>query len=420
MIERKVMFLEENTITHQVFTTSVIHSTQMTYVAAVMVFAWLAWFIIQRIKRANAKCRKPAPSRNKSLKRAAKVKDELSSIWLRKGESKKIHGIGVGKTDNGEPCIQIFIDNSSSQMFENPPSDAVPNVYKDIPIVLVAMPQASFLSIEEISTGFSAEDYRKLIREKQDVILGGISGANSNLKECGTIGYFCRKRSLIPRKSEIYMLSNSHVFADLRKEIVDEHDLIMQPSPGESGNSRPIGELEKFAHPKLENDTNDANFVDAAIAKLWKQEIYKPLIPMIGTVKGFVRKDDVQVGENARKFGRTTGFTSGKVFSVYLDIWVKYDRTGQSSFFKNQFLIEPDKNINEKFVDKGDSGSLVIDGENYASGLIFAGANGDVEIKKVGGNPANEKEAKIIKNVKNYGVANPLSEVMSKLKIDLL
>ncbi len=420
MIERKVMFLEENTITHQVFTTSVIHSTQMTYVAAVMVFAWLAWFIIQRIKRANAKCRKPAPSRNKSLKRAAKVKDELSSIWLRKGESKKIHGIGVGKTDNGEPCIQIFIDNSSSQMFENPPSDAVPNVYKDIPIVLVAMPQASFLSIEEISTGFSAEDYRKLIREKQDVILGGISGANSNLKECGTIGYFCRKRSLIPRKSEIYMLSNSHVFADLRKEIVDEHDLIMQPSPGESGNSRPIGELEKFAHPKLENDTNDANFVDAAIAKLWKQEIYKPLIPMIGTVKGFVRKDDVQVGENARKFGRTTGFTSGKVFSVYLDIWVKYDRTGQSSFFKNQFLIEPDKNINEKFVDKGDSGSLVIDGENYASGLIFAGANGDVEIKKVGGNPANEKEAKIIKNVKNYGVANPLSEVMSKLNIDLL
>ncbi len=420
MIERKVMFLEENTITHQVFTTSVIHSTQMTYVAAVMVFAWLAWFIIQRIKRANAKCRKPAPSRNKSLKRAAKVKDELSSIWLRKGESKKIHGIGVGKTDNGEPCIQIFIDNSSSQMFENPPSDAVPNVYKDIPIVLVAMPQASFLSIEEISTGFSAEDYRTLIREKQDVILGGISGANSNLKECGTIGYFCRKRSLIPRKSEIYMLSNSHVFADLRKEIVDEHDLIMQPSPGESGNSRPIGELEKFAHPKLENDTNDANFVDAAIAKLWKQEIYKPLIPMIGTVKGFVRKDDVQVGENARKFGRTTGFTSGKVFSVYLDIWVKYDRTGQSSFFKNQFLIEPDKNINEKFVDKGDSGSLVIDGENYASGLIFAGANGDVEIKKVGGNPANEKEAKIIKNVKNYGVANPLSEVMSKLNIDLL
>jgi hypothetical protein len=415
------MFLAESTITKEIVTKSVVYNTQITFVVAVIVLAWLVWFVIQRIMRANATRRKPEQSRDKSLKRIAKIKDELSSIWLRKGESKKIHGIGIGKLDNGEPCIQIFINNSSSQMFENPPSDSIPNVYKNIPVVLIAMPQASFLSIDDTMSGFSSEEYRKLIREKQDVILGGISGANSNLDgECGTIGYFCRKKSLIPRKSEIYMLSNSHVFADLRKEIVDEHDLIMQPSPGESADSRSIGELERFSHPKLENDTNDANLIDAAIAKLWKQEVHKPLIPMIGTVKGFVQKDDVKVSETARKFGRTTGFTSGKVYSVYLDIWVKYDRTGQSSFFRNQFLIEPDKNGYEKFVDKGDSGSLVVDGENYASGLIFAGANGNVEIKDFSGNLSDEKEAKIIKNVKNYGVANPISDVINKLKIELL
>ncbi len=357
------MFLAESTITKEIVTTSVVYNEQITYVVAVIVLAWLVWVVIQRIIRANAKRRKPEQSRDKSLKRIAKIKDELSSIWLRKGESKKIHGIGIGKLDNGEPCIQIFVNNSSSQMFENPPSNSIPDTYKNIPVVLIAMPQASFLSFDETMQSFSSEEYRKLIREKQDVILGGISGANSNLDgECGTIGYFCRKKSLIPRKSEVYMLSNSHVFADLRKELVDEHDLIMQPSPGESADSRSIGELERFSHPKLENDTNDANFVDAAIAKLWKQEVHKPLIPMIGTVKGFVQKDDVKVGENARKFGRTTGFTSGEVFSIYLDIWVKYDRTGQSSFFKNQFLIEPDKNGYEKFVDKGDSGSLVVDG----------------------------------------------------------
>ncbi len=413
------MFLESNIIVKEVITKSVIYDTAITYVVAAMVLAWLVWVVIERILRADAKRRKPEQSRDKSLKRTIKIKDELSSRWLRKGESKKIHGIGIGKLDNGEPCIHIFVNNSGSQMFENPPSDVVPNIYKDIPIVLVAMPQASFLSTGSTDNtfgSFSADEYRKLIREKQDVILGGISGANSNLKECGTIGYFCRKKSLIPRKSEVYMLSNSHVFADLRKEIVDEHDLIMQPSPGESSNSRPIGELERFVHPKLENDTNDANFVDAAIAKLWKQEVHKPLVPMIGTIKGFVQKDDVKVGENARKFGRTTGFTSGKVFSIYLDIWVKYDRTGQSSYFKNQFLIEPDKDINEKFADKGDSGSLVIDGENYASGLIFAGANGEVEIREV----ADETKAKIVKTVKHFGVANPISDVLNKLKIELL
>jgi hypothetical protein len=137
---------------------------------------------------------------------------------------------------------------------------------------------------------------------------------------------------------------------------------------------------------------------------------------MIGTVKGFVEKDDVEVGESSRKFGRTTGFTQGEVFSINLDIWVRYDRTGQTSFFKNQFLIEPDKTNSEKFVEKGDSGSVLVDGENNASGLIFAGANGDIEIKQT----PEETEAKIIKTVNNYGVANPISEVLKKLNIELL
>ena len=103
---------------------------------------------------------------------------------------------------------------------------------------------------------------------------------------------------------------------------------------------------------------------------------------MIGAVKGFAEKATVEIGENIRKFGRTTGFTAGKIFSVYLDIWIKYDRTGQSSFFKNQFLIEPEKPQYEKFVEKGDSGSFLVDAENFATGLIFAGANGNLEGQK--------------------------------------
>lgn len=394
----------------------VLFTETLTWITAILILLWIVWHLIRWFFRRNAKRRPPRQSKDSKLKQVVKIKDELSSIWLRRGTSKKIHAIGIGKLSNGEFCLQIFINDSNSKMFDNPSSDAMPRIYKTIPLVLITMPQASFLSSENISANFTKEDYRKLIRGKQDVILGGISGANTNLNgECGTIGYFCRKKSLFPRK-EIYLLSNSHVFADLRKAAPDEHDLIMQPSPGESASSRPIGELTNFAHPKLENDTNTANFVDAAIAKLWKQEVHKPLLPMIGKVSGFVQKDDVEIGESSRKFGRTTGFTRGQVFSIYLDIWVKYDRTGQTSFFKNQFLIEPDRPHSEKFVEKGDSGSLVVDGENFACGLIFAGANGKVEIKQT----AEETEAKIIKTVNNYGVANPISEVMKKLNIELL
>lgn len=411
-----LLFLLSEAIKRETYQTVVFFSTTMTWITAVLVTLWIIWFLFQRFRRNQVKRRIPKQSKDSNLKKIVRLKNELSAVWLRKGSSQKIHGIGIGKLPNGEFCLQVFINDSNSQMFDNPASNSIPDNYKNIPLVLVAMPQASFLSAETVSTGFTAEEYRKLIREKQDVIMGGISGANTNLNgECGTIGYFCRKKSLLPRK-EIYLLSNSHVFADLRKVVVDEHDLIMQPSPGESSNSRPIGELTNFAHPKLENDTNEANFVDAAIAKLWKQEVHKPLLPMIGTVKGFVQKADVEVGESSRKFGRTTGFTQGEVFSIYLDIWVKYDRTGQTSFFKNQFLIEPDRNNAEKFVEKGDSGSLVVDGENNASGLIFAGANGKVEIKQT----PDENEAKILKTVNNYGVANPISEVMKKLNIELL
>jgi hypothetical protein len=410
-----LFFLQES---RQIVRQVVTYNTAITWIVAVFTVIWLAVFFIQKYRRVKSFQRLPKSKDYKLLKKIIKIKNELSAIWLRKGESKKIHAIGIGKLESGEFCIQIFINDSNEKMFESPQSDQIPNVYKGIPLVLFAMPQASFLAQENYFADFSAEEYKNLIRGEQSVITGGISGANSNLNgEVGTIGYFVRRKSFFQRKSEIYLLSNSHVFADLRKEIVDEHDLILQPSPGESANSRPIAELTHFAHPKLENDTTDANFVDAAIAKLWKQQTHKTLIPMIGAIKGFAKKEAVEIGEKSRKFGRTTGYTAGKIFSIYLDIWIKYDRTGQSSFFKNQFLIEPETKSYEKFVEKGDSGSLLVDGENYATGLIFAGANGNLKLGEQ--TQSSPDEAQLIKTINNFGVANPISDVLTKLKIEL-
>lgn len=393
------------------------YNTAYTSVIIVLVIAWIGYLIWKRDKR-NKSFRRPNKNRDvKTLKKVIRCKDELSALWLRKGESKRIHAVGVGKLASGEFCIQIFINNEDENLFENPPSNQIPNDYKNIPLALIAMPQASFLTDGNFYAGFSPDEYKKLIRGEQKIITGGISGANTNLSgEVGTIGYFVRRKSLIPnRRKEVYLLSNSHVFADLRKATVDEHDLILQPSPGESANCRAIAELTNFAHPKLENDTTDANFVDAAIAKLFRRQNHKTLIPMIGAVKGFAEKQTVQIGERVCKFGRTTGFTAGEIFSISLDIWIKYDRTGQTSFFKNQFMIEPDKSKHERFVDKGDSGSLLVDSENYATGLIFAGANAKTDEQK----NFETEEKKPFKQINNYGMANPLSDVLAKLKIEL-
>jgi len=155
----------------------------------------------------------------------------------------------------------------------------LPNSYRGVPVVPIEMPMAGFLSSVE-SRSFVAPQYPHGIRDPQEVIIGGISGAHTNLSgQSGTIGYFCTRKSKLPRRKEVHLLSNRHVFADLRKAKVDDADLIVQPSPGEPASNRPIGTLVSFSALKFDNDLNEPNHVDAAIAKLWAPLTHKSLIP---------------------------------------------------------------------------------------------------------------------------------------------
>jgi hypothetical protein len=197
----------------------------------------------------------------------------------------------------------------------------------------------------------------------------------------------------------------------------------MQPSPGEPANNRPIASLVNFSAVKFD-DINEPNHVDAAIAKLWGTHQHKPLIPLIGAVTGYVPKKDIQLGEAARKFGRTTGYTEGRIFSIYLDIWIRYDRAGKSAFFRDQLLIEPTLPTFSKFVSKGDSGSLLVDAKQHALGLIFGGMAELPESLKGSKNAKPGIQSNVAPNkpprIESYGVANPICEVLDHLKIDLL
>jgi len=200
--------------------------------------------------------------------------------------------------------------------------------YQWVLLVLIEMAPAGSLSEAD---GTAAENpFPNGIRNHQDVIIGRISAANFNLSgQSGTLGYFCiRKRKFINRR-EIYVLSNSHVLADLRKAKPDETELILQPSPGEPGNNRPIAALVNFSPLKFTGHTNEPNHIDATIGRLWESHPYQTLIPLIGAVQGLRRKENIEIGEPVRKFGRTTGFTQGSVFSIYLDILIRYERTGR-------------------------------------------------------------------------------------------
>jgi hypothetical protein len=395
----------------------------MTWLTAVVVLAWVAWFFVSRYLRVKALQRPKRPDNSRLLKRTVKIKRELSSRYLRPGFSGNIHAVGIGKLGQ-DYCIQVFINDPNQELWVGAGTAALPGSYRGIPLVPIEMPPAGFLSQENAGSDVSWNKYSPGIRDPQEVIVGGISGANMNLtSESGTIGYFCTRKSRLPRRKEIHLLSNSHVFADLRRAKVDESDLIMQPSPGERAGNRPIGTLVDFSALNFAADLNEPNHIDAAIAKLWAPQQHQPLIPLIGAVKGYVETKDVEIGEAVRKFGRTTGYTEGRLFSINLDIWIRYDRTGQSAFFQDQFLVEPAAPQFTKFVSGGDSGSLLVDAKQHVIGLIFAGMSKlpeslqsapEAELEK------NSRGADRPKRIESYGVANPIREVLDGLKIDLL
>ncbi|HEV7375397.1 MAG TPA: hypothetical protein VGN95_11810 [Pyrinomonadaceae bacterium] len=401
------------------------YDDEITWIVGALALSWLTWFFVRRYRRTRALRRPQRRTDYRLLKRIVKIKRELSSPYLRPGFSMNIHAIGIGILGGNQYCIQVFVNDANEEIWAGSAGATLPDSYRGVPLVLIEMPVSVFLSDVGLSSFAAWDQYPNGIREHQEVIIGGISGANTNLTgQSGTIGYFCTRRSNLPRRKEIHLLSNSHVFADLRKAKVDDGDLIMQPSPGEPANNRPIGTLVNFCALKFDADIKEPNHIDAAIARLWGPHQHKPVIPLIGAVKGYVAKKDIGIGEVARKFGRTTGYTEGSIFSIYLDIWIRYDRTGQSAFFQNQFLIEPSLPKFTKFVSKGDSGSLVVDAQQYAIGLIFAGMSEVPESLKalpnigatVGIDPATNKP----KRIESYGVANPISEVLDRLKIELL
>jgi len=403
-------------------TTSYYYDDRITWVVVTVVLFWIIWLAVRGYLRARALRRRSRATNQRQLRRVVRIKQELTSHYLRLGFSKNIHAIGVGKLSlGGEYCIQFFVSDPNAEMWNGSGRATLAASYRGVPLTLIEMPIAGFLAAPSAQAEAQSHQSKKGIREHQEVIIGGISAANLNLTgESGTIGYFCTRRSKLPRRKEIHLLSNSHVFADLRKTEIDDGDLIMQPSPGEPAHNRPIASLVNFSRVVFAGDVKNPNHIDAAIARLWGPQPHRALIPLTGSVAGYVQKKDVEIGETVRKFGRTTGYTEGRIFSTYLDIWIRYDRTGASAFFQDQFLVEPAQPEFTQFVAKGDSGSLLVDSKQHAVGLIFGGMadlpETQPELRKV----KNLSAASQLKRIESYGVANPISDVLDRLKIDLL
>lgn len=164
------------------------------------------------------------------------------------------------------------------------------------------------------------------------------------------------------KNNEPMILSNNHVLANTtltNEQNAFRNDPILQPGKSDRGTQ----EIGKLANLVALKPSPEVNQVDCALAKPTDPKNITAEIMEVGKVNGI---NEPSVGMRIKKSGRTTGLTSGTIKSINATVKVNY--SGRILLFENQIIAS-------KMSEPGDSGSLVLDMNNKAVGLLFAGSN---------------------------------------------
>jgi hypothetical protein len=230
-------------------------------------------------------------------------------------------------------------------------------------------------------------------QERQRPAPAGISIGHYQIT-AGTFGAVVRDRVT----GERLMLSNNHVLA--ASNLASIGDPILQPGAADSGTVQDdiIGQLLRFCPIDFGDEpagcsifnliarivnslaavfgANKAlipiggggtgrNLVDCAVAKPANDADILDEIMQIGAVTAV---KEAELGMSVRKFGRTTGFTTGFVRVMDATVTVGFG-TDRAATFDEQILLS---NMSLG----GDSGSLIVDNDSpSAIGLLFAGSD---------------------------------------------
>jgi len=197
----------------------------------------------------------------------------------------------------------------------------------------------------------------------------GVSTGHPDIT-AGTIG-----ARVIDGDGNVYALSNNHVYA--KENFASIGDAEIQPGTFDGGSSPAddIGTL--FDFEPIVFSTSASNLIDAAIAATTTADL-SYATPSDGYGPHPSTTITAAVGQDVKKYGRTTGLTSGSVDAINATVNVGYS-TGVARFV-GQIIIIPGS-----FSSGGDSGSLILvttktgKGRNKtetleAVGLLFAGS----------------------------------------------
>jgi len=295
--------------------------------------------------------------------RVAKAKFE--ALLLRKAN---VVGVGVGRKivdgkETDEPAVIVFVERKLPEDRLRK-EDVIPKALDEV--------KTDVIETGKIKAQAAAPRART---DRWRPAPGGVSVGHYRIT-AGTLG------GVVRRGGRRFILSNNHVLADSNR--ARPGDPVLQPGPADGGTREDaIATLETFV--RLRFDAPDrgftaflrrlaarlgfrpaaqapANLVDAAIARPVRDDAVDESVLGLGRPAGIA---EAGVGDTVRKSGRTTGLTEGRVLATDATLQIEYD--ADVATFTDQIVAGP-------MSQGGDSGSLVVDREGRAVGLLFAGS----------------------------------------------
>ncbi|MEO1258514.1 MAG: serine protease [Bacteroidota bacterium] len=250
--------------------------------------------------------------------------------------------------DTGEPCLTCFVQ-----------AKLEPGLLSKDDMIPKRIGKCK-TDVVEVGQIFAQSDVT--LRKRIRPAMGGYSVGHTKIT-AGTLGTCVIDSTPVTGEyRRVYILSNNHVLANSNAAVVG--DPILQPGPFDGGTlpNDLIARLSRWV-PINFLPSRRVNYVDAAIAEGDLDDLNREIY-----WKGYV-KDMVPpaVGMKVTKTGRTTGHTTGIIRAINATVDVNYGAAGVARFSRQ--IITTDMSAG------GDSGSLVMDMNNTAVGLLFAGSS---------------------------------------------
>lgn len=263
-------------------------------------------------------------------------------------------GTAVGLGRDGGAQVQLFTKMAGLR--------GLPTSLDGVPVSVVVTGEIKSLpAVADAPARPEAGSVNRKARFDRPVPIGVSTG---NVRQCsaGTIG------ARVKAGTSTYALSNNHVYA--LENTAPLGSTVLQPGRYDlkcgSGSNAFLGTLSKFV--SITFSTSASNKVDAAIAAASTANLGRST-PSDGYGTPRATTVSAALNQSVRKYGRTTGLTAGRVVGLNATVNVGYSRG--TARFVGQIVILG----NGQFSRSGDSGSLIVDGNRRAVGLLFAGSS---------------------------------------------